>query len=157
MLQYTAHFLIIKFSSKIISQVATVFSNPPTLFTDTQSGTSPRVSPRLSKDSIVNSSSSSRPQLGRYGGSPQDHRPSVSSKAFLNEIKEDVNNGAGRLTLKFLQTLQICIQTRSSSRCLKSNERSRQVFLPFSTSVRTLRREELCQMRNTLSKYQKIL
>ena len=104
MLQYTAHFLIIKFSSKIISQVATVFSNPPTLFTDTQSGTSPRVSPRLSKDSIVNSSSSSRPQLGRYGGSPQDHRPSVSSKAFLNEIKEDVNNGAGRLTLKFLQT-----------------------------------------------------
>jgi len=93
MLQYTVHFLIIKFSSKMISQVAAVFSNPPTLFTDGQTTSSPSsvtLSPKLSKESLSNT----RQQMPRYGVTDPHSLP--SSKAFLNEIKEDVSNGAGQ-------------------------------------------------------------
>ena len=97
LLQYTVHFLIIKFSSKIISQVASVFSSPPTLFSENQSVCTPspvRLNPRLSKESITNSSTSPR-QTPWHGGSSPDHQGPTQRKAFLNDIKEDVNNGAG--------------------------------------------------------------
>jgi len=97
MLQYAVHFLIIKFSSKIISQVASVFSSPPTLFSDNQNVCTPspvRLNPRQSKESITNSSTSPR-QTPWHGGSSPDHQGPTQRKAFLNDIKEDVNNGAG--------------------------------------------------------------
>ena len=70
-LQYTVHFLIIKFSSKIISQVVQIFSNPSEIFQDPRADNSPasalntsspdsRSSPRMSKDALTSSSPSVR-------------------------------------------------------------------------------------------------
>ena len=89
-LQYTVHFLIIKFSSKMVAAVASVLSSPPTLFPDSQSlPSSPgqaRLSPKLSRESFL---SAREPQMtARLGES------TTASKTYLNEIKEDVNNGA---------------------------------------------------------------
>ena len=88
-LQYTVHFLIIKFSSKMVAAVASVLSSPPTLFPDSQSlPSSPgqaRLSPKLSRESLL---SAREPQVSRLG------EATTASKTYLNEIKEDVNNGA---------------------------------------------------------------
>ena len=89
-LQYTVHFLIIKFSSKMVAAVASVLSSPPTLFPESQSVISSpgsaRLSPKLSKESLV---SARDLQVTRQG------EPTTTSKVYLKEIKEDVSNGAG--------------------------------------------------------------
>ena len=89
MLQYTVHFLIIKFSSKMVAAVASVLSSPPTLFPESQSVISSpgsaRLSPKLSKESLL----SARDLQVTRQGEP------TTSKVYLNEIKEDVSNGAG--------------------------------------------------------------
>lgn len=92
-LQYTVHFLIIKFSSKMVAAAATVFSSPPTLFPDNPNISPVRLSPKLNKESITNSalSNSREAQVTRQG----ELVTTSSSKGYLNEIKEDVNNGAG--------------------------------------------------------------
>ena len=95
-LQYAVHFLIIKFSSKMVATVASVLSSPPTIFPENQNISSPgsvRLSPKLSKESLTNSALSQARefQVTRKG---EPTTPS-SSKAHLNQIKEDVNNGAG--------------------------------------------------------------
>ena len=91
MLQYTVHFLIIKFSSKMVAAVASVLSSPPTLFPESQSVISSpgsaRLSPKLSKESLV---SARDLQVTRQG-----EPTTTTSKVYLNEIKEDVSNGAG--------------------------------------------------------------
>ena len=92
MLQYTVHFLIIKFSSKMVAAVASVLSSPPTLFPESQSVISSpgsaRLSPKLSKESLV---SARDLQVTRQG----EPTTTTTSKVYLNEIKEDVSNGAG--------------------------------------------------------------
>jgi len=93
-LQYAVHFLIIKFSSKMVAAVATVLSSPPTIFPDNPSISSPgsaRLSPKLSKESLSQARDHREFQATRQG---EPTTPS-SSKAYLNQIKEDVNNGAG--------------------------------------------------------------
>ena len=99
-LQYTVHFLIIKFSSKMVAAVAGVLSSPPTLFPDNQTISSPgslRLSPKLSKESLTNSglSTGREPQVTRQGDPAATSTTTTSSKVYLNQIKEDVNNGAG--------------------------------------------------------------
>jgi len=98
-LQYTVHFLIIKFSSKMVAAVAGVLSSPPTLFPDNQTISSPgslRLSPKLSKESLTNSGlSTGREPLVTRQGDPAATSTTTSSKVYLNQIKEDVNNGAG--------------------------------------------------------------
>lgn len=92
MLQYAVHFLIIKFSSKMVAAVASVLSSPPTLFPESQSVISSpgsaRLSPKLSKESLV---SARDLQVTRQG----EPTTTTTSKVYLNEIKEDVSNGAG--------------------------------------------------------------
>jgi len=112
-LQYAVHFLIIKFSSKIISQIAQVFSNPPNFLQDPRLLTSPpgenvapqselRTGLRQPKDEILNSPALSR----RKNVSDINERTSFSMvkdqrnlsmdvKKSLNEIKEtNVETGA---------------------------------------------------------------
>ena len=105
MLQYSVHFLIIKFSSKMVAAVATVLSPPPTLFPDSQTIPSPssaRLSPKLSKESLINAREL---QGGRQG----QGETATTSKVYLNEIKEDVNNGAGWWRpLNFISELLSC-------------------------------------------------
>ena len=127
LLQYAVHFLIIKFSSKIISQVAQLFSNPPNFLPDPRppgAETLPpsqsagnnepsgdvRSSPRLSKD-VMMSPSAVRRHLSSGLGFTRD-KPPVSgptetvdghlsqppNKKSLNEIKEGNETGA---TLKY--------------------------------------------------------
>jgi len=109
MLQYAVHFLIIKFSSKIISQIAQVFSNPPNFLQDPRLLTSPpgeNVAPpselrpglRHPKDEILNSPTLSR-RLNLTNVSEINDRPSFSmakdqrnismdNKKSFDEIKE---------------------------------------------------------------------
>ena len=98
-LQYAVHFLIIKFSSKMVATVASVLSSPPTIFPENQNISSPgsvRVSPKLSKESLTNSGlSTAREPLVTRQGDPATTTTTTSSKVYLNQIKEDVNNGAG--------------------------------------------------------------
>ena len=127
LLQYAVHFIIIKFSSKIISQVAQLFSNPPNFLQDPRppgTETLPpsqsacnndpsgevRSSPRLSKD-VMMSPSAVRRQISSGLGLTRD-KPPVSgpaetvgghlgqppNKKSLNEIKEGNETGA---TLKY--------------------------------------------------------
>ena len=66
LLQYAVHFLIIKFSSKIISQVAQVFSNPRLFPSEPRLPAVPDVSPDMSTAASATSSLRSSPKLSMH-------------------------------------------------------------------------------------------
>ena len=94
MLQYAVHFLIIKFSSKIITQVAQVFSNPKLFPADPRLPAVPDVTPDMSASASATSSLRSSPKLGSLresapSGSPATAKPvpglGPGSSSFLSE------------------------------------------------------------------------
>merc|ERR1712025_672692 len=110
-LQYAVHFLIIKFSSKIISQVAQIFSNPPNFLQDPRLSTEgessssamgdTRSSPRLSKDAVSSKSPASvrrqlssgfdfpsRDKFSFTGSSSMENVGFSDSKKRLNDVIE---------------------------------------------------------------------
>ena len=104
MLQYVVHFLVIKFSSKIISQVAQLFSDSPSFLqdprlgsaddlmsapasnlgaTEMESGSHISDTPRMSKNSITESPSSKRrKQIGST-------MPQMAPRSFNRETREN--------------------------------------------------------------------
>lgn len=63
MMQYAVHFLIIKFSSKIITQVAQVFSNPRLFPADPRQPGAPELTPEISASASATSSLRGSPKL----------------------------------------------------------------------------------------------
>ena len=63
MMQYAVHFLIIKFSSKIITQVAQVFSNPRLFPADPRLPGAPELTPEISASASATSSLRGSPKL----------------------------------------------------------------------------------------------
>merc|ERR1711911_386732 len=107
MLQYAVHFLIIKFSSKLISQVAQLFSdNPNFLASDPRlasvadhpmsapashdgSVTDLRSSPRMTKSSLTDSPSARRRQQAGSG------MPDLAPRSFSRETRENTLLSSG--------------------------------------------------------------
>jgi len=94
LLQYAVHFLIIKFSSKIITQVAQVFSNPKLFPADPRLPAVPDVTPDMSASASATSSLRGSPKLGSLresapSGSPASVKPVPSlgpgSSSFMPE------------------------------------------------------------------------
>ena len=103
MLQYAVHFLIIKFSSKIITQVAQVFSNPRLFPADPRLPAAPEVTPDISASASNTSSLRGSPKLTSLresapSGSPAPVKPASGLSTGSTHVLPE-RSGPGMLGL----------------------------------------------------------